>query len=228
MRAVKHLVPLVLAAALLVGCDEPRPAVATSTATPSATASPSATPTFSAPAHPAPSGTAVVTSPTPAPSPTPRVWDRPPPSGVAHVDAIIAAVVSGNANALVPYVTGTAVPCGADPVCPPGVVAGTPTLAILYFGCPGGSRWDSLLSASRPTIAKELAEPAYHLRSVYRDPTGEYGQRYRILFQSSPTELKGLVLSLTDAGIAGISVWQNGTCAWMIERGGDAVIPVRP
>ena len=65
-----------------------------------------------------------------------RGWDAPPPTGIAHIDAIVAAITRSDAAALALFITGRLVPC--DPsrvVCPPGVSVGTLIRVVSAGAC---------------------------------------------------------------------------------------------
>lgn len=203
MRAVKHLVPLVLAAALLVGCKDPRAVVATATARASATATASPTPSVT-PAVPALVTTATpLMTTTPRPTPTLPLPLGTPTTGVASVDQIVAAVQRGDAAALEPYFAGRIQPCG----CP--------------ADCSDDVRLDSM--AKRMEFAKyATADGApQRLRAVYREtfpfpntPPGGSTVAYHLVFSvDSARDPSGWILGVSDAQIFTVVKWRGARCA---------------
>lgn len=80
--------------------------------------------------------------PTPTPVPTFLAWDVPPKTGITHLDAIIAAVIAGDATKLEPYVTGAVMGCLSQEVqCPAGIPLYTPVPALESGACPGEGSW---------------------------------------------------------------------------------------
>jgi hypothetical protein len=184
MRAVKHLVPLVLAAALLVGCDEPRPAASTATATVTASAVATATVSPTAPVTAGPTQTPDVTvtttassNPSPTPSatrtasPTPnavavrQAWETPPTTGIHVVDGVVRAMTTGDPRAAEPFVVGAVVRCKTPSACAPG--SSDSGLAVTAggisgnLGCAGGGRFFWLVpNGPMPGPGDEWVTPA--------------------------------------------------------------------
>ena len=233
MRPVKHLVPLVLVTLLLAGCEAPRP-VATPTAVVvlSATASPTivATPTAT------PMATAM-----PSPSATPRAvwlyaWQQPPATKVAHVDAIVQAVVLKDVAALARYVVGTMSTVGCGPstfLCPPGVSLGTriPLLSTGGVGsgggdrCVGGGDFLALVPAPPPppppardwvtpsALAAELLARPMYLRDVVIGSSLNDRASYELVFQYDLHDPDmGQSLLVDSRGIIGLRGWNGRAC----------------
>ncbi len=132
-RAALLLVVAVLASAC--GATESPPLVS-----PTATSTPSPVATFAPLPSPTPPPIPTAT-PTPVAVPV-RAWDVPPRTGVAHLDAIVAAMVTGNAAALEPYLEAglKTAPCTTVVdqyalVCPPGASTGA---QVRYLQSGGG------------------------------------------------------------------------------------------
>jgi hypothetical protein len=197
MRRVKHLVPLVLAAALLAGCMEPRPPASTATA--SATATGTVSPTVPVTASPNPTAPARVTpdvtvtttassnpSPTPSPtrtaSPTPnavavrQAWETPPTTGIPVVDGVVRAMTKGDPRAAEPFVVGAVVRCKTPSACAPG--SSDSGLAVTaggisgHLGCAGGGRLFWLVpNGPMPGPGDEWVTPALFADRLVRSAT---------------------------------------------------------
>ncbi|MGE3855498.1 MAG: hypothetical protein AB7G21_00925 [Dehalococcoidia bacterium] len=224
---MKHLVPLVLAAALLAGCTEPRAVVATATAKASA----------------AGTGTAGSTpSPTPSPAPTPVAsWSVPPRTGVAHLDAIISAMVAGDRAALEPYVAGDWGVCGRPgdhPLCLPGAAEDAPVLVVRTAACPGAEDWARLVASpetappgymipmTRSDFATRAVRGPASLRAVYQrtTPTNDY----RLVFVSQPL-MEGVDLFVGEQGIYGYRAWFAPYCPIVgRQEAGEALLVPPP
>ena len=128
------------------------PAVLSAPSTPPSAASPTSepvkTPTATLPAVPArvaPSVASATATPVASTPKAVRAWDVPPKTGVPHLDAIVAAMVTGDSAALEPFLEGgtSTGPCESVPnqgalLCPPGVPSGTPVRFIrTQSGCGG-------------------------------------------------------------------------------------------
>ena len=207
---VKRLVAL--AALLLVGCGLRVAPTAVTTAAPR----PSDTASAPTSAGPTPAPTSISTT-TPRPIPTPILgWDVPPKTGIAHVDAIVVAVIAGDAPTLERFITGRVFPCGGnEPVCPPGVLPGTSVSAFGGGGCPGGGGWSTIVAPSQfnpdpfagvttvANVAARLSNSGMrNLVGVYEDSGSQRQYRYRIVFQRQLRDDRGGFLYLTDQGIA--------------------------
>lgn len=273
MRAVKHLMPLVLAAALLAGCEDPRPVASTAAATATVVATAAATATLRAtepvapglpstvkpaaaespppihsPRAPVPSsppGTPTATS-TGSPTPVPgaflgRVWEVPRATGVPHVDAVIAAMASGDARALEPFLVGVVAECGQPDVCPSGVPNPGPALSVAWIGggknCVGDGRlfWlvpngafpgprDSWVTPS--LFADALAGSPAYLRLVEERQPDEWGVRYRLAFQKAPIAPTGVWVEMSSIGIVGVVWWSGLGCVPMGSA--SSLIPLPP
>lgn len=247
MRAVKHLVPLVLAATLLAGCEDPRAVVATATA--SAPVVETATSTL--PPKPSFTSTPIpIQAPIPPIPPvgSPRAWDVPPKTGIAYLDAIVTAMVAGDAEALERYVVGgSPTPCDISWIpCPEGIATGTPIRVLTAGGgggpgCQGGGDLiplvfvepDSRASGSiwvtpRRFAADYLASQAWYLGLIRRaQPAQDDDTRFHLVFQSSLNSPdRALIVSVSDMGITGIYSWEGAHCA---PRGKpDDLIPLAP
>lgn len=194
MRAVKHLMPLVLAAALLAGCDEPRPAAPTATGTASAetaSATPTASPDPTAPASVTPEVTVTTTlsanpgptpSPTPTLSPTPnavavrQAWETPPTTGVPVVDGVVRAMTNGDPRAAEPFVVGAVIKCRPPGACPPGFSDSGPAVTAggIFggLGCAGGGRLFWLVpNGPMPGPGDEWVTPALFADRLVRSAT---------------------------------------------------------
>ena len=206
---------------LVVGCGTRRP-IATSTPTHVVTAAVPTVPTTVGVTPPPATPTSTRTA-TPSPTPTPILaWDVSPKTGIAHVDAIIAAVVAGNAVVLEQYLTGSMEPCTGYPFgypsCPPGVSAGTLVRAITGAGCPGDGNPRRLVvpPLSPPTEFTDATTPAdvvasivqrgiQHLVGVYKvSPAvqAHQGIQFRLVFQRELRDTRGFYLGVTDQGIS--------------------------
>jgi hypothetical protein len=151
-------------------------------------------------------------------------WDVPPNTQIPYVDAIIAAVVSGDVARIAEYVTGSIEPCTGYPYgypsCPPDVAIGTPTLAIAGAGCPGDGNSVRLVlppdsppsgftDATTPSqIASSIAQRGgRYLVGVYRtsdEVRARNGIDFRVVFQSRLEDTMGFYLGVTRQGIAEI------------------------
>ncbi|MGE3855499.1 MAG: hypothetical protein AB7G21_00930 [Dehalococcoidia bacterium] len=225
---MKHLVPLVLAAALLVGCAPPREAASTATGTVGAAGTGIAAPSAIATATPMPRTTppSATRAGTRSDSswPTVRAWANPPSSGAAHVDLIVSALIASDASRLEPYITGISITCGFQdgPECPPAVPLETPVPAFGSGACPGGGSWTRLGPPAVGTYttaavqAQVLAELQLRfLRAVYALKPGDWrydrGIRYSVVLQRQQEDVRGVYLEVTGQGIATFVVWGDGT-----------------
>jgi len=182
---------------------------------------------FTPPPGPSP---AMTTSPSPTPAAvaaTPsatraaalpvRAWDVPPRPGVAHLDAIVSAMVTGNAKALEPYLEAgvRTQPCeivfAADArTCAPGVQHGTPAQFLTTFnGChlgvirvdpPGSQPLNG--GTTIAALAQRLASSTRFLWMVTRSgPSGDAYTLYFLDTRGATVSPAGLRLDLDQAGI---------------------------
>ena len=221
MRRVKHLVPLVLAAALLAGCTQPPPTASTGTGTA----------TTSATAQPVGTSTPPATAPTPIRTAPVRAWDAPPMTGVGPVDAFITAVLARDSIALTPYMKGAAQPCRKDrqPSCGEGTLAGALVPAILFGSCPGQYLWTAL-EGDPGRLARMMLDgagmpaPAWHLRAVSRTSTGSI-----IDFLDAPVSTSGMRVLMTDDGVGSVSLfWLVSGCTQYADPPGSVVVAPPP
>jgi hypothetical protein len=163
---VAGFVAMALSAAACDGDDEEPAATATRTGTATATAPRTATTA----ATPASQATAIATG-TASPAPT----EAPPgeSTGVPAVDAVIAAVLSGDTDEVVPLVQLRSLACGpqqgagSPPPCPQGQPNGTTVSVLPVATCEGEWRPESAVAASfEPLVG---GEP--ELYAVYGMPT---------------------------------------------------------
>jgi len=166
--ALLVLASLALLAAACSGDDED--ATPTATATNAATVTATATRTATA----APTATAT-SGATPAPTSSPAATSTAAPrevTGLPGVDAIIAAVLSGDLERVVSFVQLRQVACGpqagggSPPPCPAGQPAGTPVPVFPVATCEGEWRSEAVL---RPTVQPLLNAP--ELYAVYGMPS---------------------------------------------------------
>jgi hypothetical protein len=206
LRAALLLVVAMLASA----CD---PNVTPPAATPTAT--------LTAPTPIAPTTASVqLATPTVAPPKNPaasvRAWDVPPPSGVPHLDAIVAAMVTANRKALEAYLeAGTRTePCttivnSGDLICPAGVVTGTPVRFIETAGGCEGIRLRIDPPGSQPdptgTTIERLAERiAGHPRFLWMAIKSSGPDSYELYFldtRGGGTSEEGWSFSVNATGI---------------------------
>lgn len=144
MIHTRHCLALILVLSVLAS------ACGATDTNPRSTSSSTATVTASTPTIVSPTPTVFVETATPMPTPSLApvlAWDVPPKSGVAHVDAIVRALTTGDANALASYVTGQTMNCyeNYSPYCPPGTPPGGPVLALIHGACPGDTTPVTLL-----------------------------------------------------------------------------------
>jgi len=221
-------VPLVLTAALLVGCGTQRP-IATPTPTHVVTAAVPTVATTVGATPPSATPTSIRTA-TPSPAPTPILaWDVPPKTGLAHLDAIITAMVQGDSSVLETYVVGFEIPCRADPSCAPGARITVTAAGGIVGSCVGD--WTYLLLTDDPRAPYTLWPPEsaagfarvaanrWFLRSVSLEQPGtpgyiDEGVRYRIAFQRAQASADvGIELYVTDRGLVRRQAWLGARCA---------------
>ena len=201
-----------LAAALLVGCEDPRRAVVAT-----ATAAPTASVVLTATASPT-----VVVTPTPGPVVRSRTlatadgplqgWTVPPPTGVSLVDGVIQDILHGDATDIARRLTGHPEPClaerlglGASVVCPNGVTPGTLVPAI---AAGGGCEWEWFnLDQYLKSTSQLLAGRQWLLVTAYRHlpgrPRPAWNPTYSLLFANLEDPKLGLNVGLDDQGIIG-------------------------
>ncbi|MEI6137122.1 MAG: hypothetical protein WCQ48_06885 [Chloroflexota bacterium] len=148
----------------------------------------------------------------------------PPKTGITHLDAIIAAVIAGDATKLEPYVTGAVMGCLSQEVqCPAGIPLYTPVPALESDTCPGEGSWVRLSDVAEPntTSAHEQAgrlanQQLRYLQAVYQIALGTWrddlGIRYEIVLQRQRTDVAGVYLGVTERGIAQVIGWRGGLC----------------
>ncbi len=172
------------------------------------------------------------------------VWETPPKTGVAHVDAIIAAIANADAEALRPYVTGILAKCdyrNNDRRCLPNTPEGTLTRYVGEFACdgvdvpvpedgtPGGNTAQS--------IARRVSQAGRVVAAWARRSGDPDSRRYEVAFTTFPrltsaSGAGGTVVMIDDRGI--IDVGRALACsrsADYIDRMAkthDMIIPIAP
>ncbi|MEI7926692.1 MAG: hypothetical protein WCI61_10980 [Chloroflexota bacterium] len=144
------------------------------------------------------------------------VWETPPKTGVAHVDAIIAAIANADAEALRPYVTGELGRCdhrNSDRYCLPNTPDGTITRYVAAFACDG--RWGPVAADGTPgaqtvaTIAREVSQAGRVVAAWARRPGDLDSRRYEVALTRFPrltsaSGAGGTVVEIDDQGIIGV------------------------
>jgi hypothetical protein len=182
--------------------------------------------------------------PTPAPTPTPElidhtdyglpVWDAPPKTGVAHVDAIIAAIASADAAALRPYITGILAKCDHhinDRGCLPNTPDGTLTRYVASYGCDGA--WVPITEELAASFARSVSRAGRVVAAWARRPGDPDDRRYVIAFTTQPRLLSGggTEIEINDQGIIGVGrVFVCNTSKTYVDgkkaQNYDALIPI--
>lgn len=223
---MKHLVPFVFAATLVVGCGATAPVATPTRSATMTTGSVTPVATTAATSSPLPATPTSVRTTTPSSTPISLLaWDVPPKSGIVHVDAIIAAVLASDATKIEPYVTGVMITCGFNdaPECPAGVAPGTLVSAFGFGACPGGGSWARLAPPSTgmfTTATQQAGSIAglqlRYLRVIYGVEPGTWqhdaGVRYSVVFQRQRDDSRGVYLEITDRGIAQVIGWRDAHC----------------
>ncbi len=222
---MKRVLVPVVACVLLVACratESHRAATATAAITPTGTLGAAPVQTSGIPAP-------VVPSPSPTPPPI-RAWDVPPKTGVAHVDAIITAITTGDSKMLEPFITGRLEPCSSDrgPSCAPGSPEGTLTPAMFMGRCDGNplrlaeTSDRATYAVGRAERAKDVVTRVDHLVGIWRSrppSTSSQPEEWMLIASKGLAFTEGLVLWLDDRGID--RIWLNPGC------GGLLVDPLR-
>lgn len=165
-------------------------------------------------------GALIMALPAGAQSPTPPAWAHTAPStGVAAVDAAVAAVLAGDADALFEQLDFNEVECQTQPGlgglrCPEGVANGTPIKAIFTGQCELSGLPESeaspsdvafavrsglfLYAAGVATPSQSAAAPKYLLFFGSADDPGTAGAQV-------PTADLPVILGVTDAGVTRLS-----------------------
>ena len=238
----RTLLLAVVALALLVGCEDPRalpqetssvtgPRVSTMVPlwTPTVGAGSPSTPTVTSTPAPVLTRTAVVR----------KAWPTPPRVGVDYVDAVIAAIISGDSNTVERYVTGSLEPCGMPPVgtieCAPGISPGTRIKTIGGgAGCEGQKLrlepvvTDRELSITPGNVSAALIARSKFLVQVAEYPTGSPYRppaQYRLVFGDSVAATRGMSVTLDDAGIVDVFGWFSPSCADPLPGGPVGPLP---
>lgn len=187
--------------------------------------------------------TAMLASPTPSATPravSPYAWEKPPSTGVAHVDAIVRAMVTADAAALAPYLIGTPgkFGCGRQDGaiwrCPPGLPDGSMLPSIPLGGVGGptcvGGAGGAMVWANGPAspgvwpagegstytplmLARDILDEPWFLRSA-RSPSEAEPGVFLVSFQGDLwTAERGVTLAIDDRGVVRARWWDGGTCA---------------
>ncbi len=188
---------------------------------------PGPSPAMTTSPFPTPAVAAAAPSATRAPALPVRAWDVPPRPGVAHLDAIVTAMVTGNAKALEPYLeagtrTGscTTVLNQGDLICPPGAVTGTQVRFIATSGgCEGiDLRVDPPGSPPAPggTTIERLAQSiAGQPRFLWMATKSTAPNSYALYFlntRGGGTLEEGWSFSVNATGITRFSSAKSGLC----------------
>jgi len=226
------LAGLLTVSALAVACggDDDEPA-ATATATRAATSTvtatrtPTSTPTTSATSTATPESTAA-----PGATATPEES-----TGVPGVDAVIAAVLSGDTDEVVPLVELRSLACGpqqgagSPPPCPQGEPDGTMVSVLPVATCEGEWRPESSLAAS----FEPLVDANPELYAVYGMPTQFQALvpdgQYVAVFTRDATGQGRLGAGVIIAGdaIAGLWFGCGATADQIVPPGTSTVLPPR-
>lgn len=205
-----------------------------------------ATPTSNAPTSKLPDNLFYSPPATPVPTPTVRSWDVAPPTGVAHVDAVVEAIVQRDRAALAQSLSGFPEPCTntlgnfGGALCSPGMPVGTPVQAYATTngGCEGATL--RLDQAAVDALVIALTQRQWHLVTVLRIPPGQAAARsgaYWILMADDQIPAPaGIRVELDDAGIVGVmgTRWLPIGCggAWAPSvfsgREGVVLVPQAP
>jgi hypothetical protein len=160
-----------------------------------------------------------------------------PSTGVAAVDATLAAVRAGGAGAIADLIEYAPVACAVTqtgapsrPECAPGDADGTPIDAFFITQCEGAyvARRDAV-DAVQVFIDRDL-----DLYAVYRAPAGHFieGAAYVIVYRANAVGAAGLgqAIVLSETGIVALDYRCGGTAARLVADTGlvDAIIPPSP
>lgn len=148
-----------------------------------------------------------------------RTWNTaPPPTGIAHIDAILETATRNDAPGLARYVTGRSMPCSTLAACPSGTPAGTTVRVVSQGGaCEAGvpltlvdNRDDRDRSTTRRAFAEALlADPTRRVLGLWEARTGTLeATKYRYVLVRAGGST-GDVLWLDESGI---TTWFRGFC----------------